>query len=197
MKALSLLLAIIPFLNSCNDNVIKPKEDSKSKIIIGESIESVKIGDDSLTVINKLGTPTRILDGDFNGFIYAYEEGDLKYTFVFISNDASLSLGVISISVESPYQKKTEDGIGIDSKRDYVLQNIGLPDTTKGEEPNLFDEYYYQTNTFVMQYFEDKIIRITMGLPKMVNKKSRTLSYLCKEIIIHSRIKKLWQNSSR
>ena len=138
-----------------------------SRIVFGKSIEGVFIGDDSLTVIKKLGQPTYIQDGDFNGYIFNYTEGKLNFTYLFVSNDPALGLGVIGITVEGSYQGKSKDSIGIGSERNFVQSKIGMPDTTEGEYPLIEDIYNYEKNSFGINYENYRILRISMGKPRL------------------------------
>ena len=163
-KILIFLYLVIFPLQGCKDNLTQYERDI-SPFIFGKSIEGVEIGDDSITVIQKLGKPTRIEDGDFNGYIFYYVEGRLANTFVAVSNDRALSLGVIGISVEGPYQGKSKDSIGIGSDRDFVISKLGVPDTTVGETP-IYDTYFYGKNIFEITYENQHALRIGMGESK-------------------------------
>jgi hypothetical protein len=174
MKFNSLVIIFLCFiffvLFSCKDIPNQPIENTDtSKIIFGKSIEGVFIGDDSLTVIQKLGQPTAIQDGDFNGYIFHYTEGKPKLAniYVFVSKDPNLGLGVIVITIESPYQGKSKDSIGIGSERNFVISKIGLPDTTQGEFPSIDDIYNYERNSFGINYANYLIHRISMGKPRL------------------------------
>ncbi|MFH1213852.1 MAG: T9SS type A sorting domain-containing protein [Candidatus Neomarinimicrobiota bacterium] len=141
-------------------------EPDTSRILWGQSIEHIEIGFDSLSVIKELGPPSYILDGDFNGYILCYDVGRLKYTFVTISKDPYFGLGVISVVVEGPYPGTTIEGVGINSERDFVINAIGNPDTTKNEgDPLFYDVYYYAKNRFVNNYEYNLIKRIVMNPP--------------------------------
>ena len=132
--------------------------DDDSRIIPGQSIESVRIGEDASTVIRKLGQPTQTFPGDFDGYIYAYEEGDFDLTLVTISNDRALGLGVIGVLVMDPYNGTTKDDIGVGLERDFVPSKIGPPDRVDGTS----DIYYYQRNDFYIDYRNQKIFAMAM-----------------------------------
>ena len=159
------ILFLIPLLFfSCKDNPVRTQDDSK--IILGESIEGVIIGDDSATVIKKLGVPTYIQEGDFNGIIFRYMNGPLSNTFITISYDSLFGFGTISVSLEGPYKGTTRDGIGMNSDRELVVKTIGASDTTEGEQPYITDIYFYPRSTFVFGYDNMHVQRIFMGKPR-------------------------------
>jgi hypothetical protein len=154
-------------LNCTNAKSPMESELEPPTIILGESISGVSIGDDSLSVIAKLGRPTSIAVGDFRGYILAYEKGEYALTYVIISNDPALGLGVRSIIVESPYKGVTEDGIGIGSELSFVISKIGKPNKTSEETP-ILDTYYYQKNNFCFSYDNGRVFKIIMMFPRRV-----------------------------
>jgi hypothetical protein len=164
-----ILFPLVLFLcDACKSSPTQSKDDSDtSSIIFGKSIEGIEIGDDSITVIRKLGQPTQILDGDFNGYILVYAEGILNYTNVFISNDLTLGLGVIVVSIDGPFQGRSKDSIGIGSERYFVISKIGTPDTTQGEPPVIDDIYNFKINSFSINYENERIHRISMSTPRL------------------------------
>jgi hypothetical protein len=132
------------------------------RIVVGESIARLRIGDTRCDVVRKVGEPTRILDGDMNGEIYVYENAPLSYTLVFISDDPSLGLGVNGVQIAGDFGGLTHDGIGIKSERSFVVERLGMPDTTDGGPPLLYDSYFFTANTFVFAYENQRILRISM-----------------------------------
>ncbi|MEI7905779.1 MAG: hypothetical protein WCI84_00330 [Bacteroidota bacterium] len=140
--------------------------EPQSQIVLGDNIEGVQIGDDSSTVVRKLGKPSYIGDGDMNGYIFQYTEGRLAYTFVTISKDPLFGLGTISVSLEGPYAGKTKDGIKIKCEREFVLGKIGVPDTSFAGSPLTYDIYYFNKNGFTFTYENQIVHRIIMSKPK-------------------------------
>jgi hypothetical protein len=146
----------------CN-NTNEPNESSPDPtIVFGESIAQVQIGDDSSLVVRKLGKPTGIGHPDFKGVILDYTEGIFSKTSVVVSHDPGSGLGVIAMSIDSPYTGKSKEGIGINSERDFVISKLGLPDTTTG-----YDIYYYPKNTFIITYAKQRIVKISMSNPRV------------------------------
>lgn len=113
-------------------------EVEKASILLGKSIDDVKLGDDSQTVINKLGDPDEIQYGDFAGFLYEYlnqDKTERRLMIVF-----SESSKVTSITVYKVYDGKTKDGIGIGVHRDSVSNLLGAPSSTYSGE-SIVDHY--------------------------------------------------------
>lgn len=165
IKIFFCLLIIV--LYACKENPVRSNNNiDTSKIIFGKSMEGIEIGNDSITVIQKLGKPSAIGIGDFKGYILEYTEGRLNYMSIIISNDNLLGLGVINVNVESPYQGKSKDSIGIDSDRNFVINRIGIPDTTYEEAPFIYDIYYYEKNSFHVTYKNYRVYRISMNKPR-------------------------------
>ena len=104
--------------------------------------------------------------GDFNGYIFRYDEGRLKHTDVFVSNDSVLGLGVIGVNIEGIYDGRSKDGIGIGSERDFVISKIRMPDTTQGVSSSIDDSYYYEKNRFGIHYENYQAFRISLATPK-------------------------------
>ncbi len=141
----------------------------KARIILGQSIEGVEIGDDSLTVINKLGEPDYVGEGDFDGYIFYYTKGSLSDTYVFISKDRALGLGVIGVHVEGTYRGKTKHGITVNSGRDFVINVLGTPSKTQENFPIVYDDYYYSKNIFGFEYYDKQVFLIFMTTPYKTN----------------------------
>ncbi len=113
-------------------------EVEEAMIILGKSIEGVKLGDDSQTVIDNLGEPDQIYWGDFEGFISEYlnqEKTEPKIKIHF-----SESSSVIYIEVYNVYDGKTKDGIGMGINRDSILKLLGSPIFTYSDGP-VIDKY--------------------------------------------------------
>ena len=161
-RALAISMAT-PNCSADENSFCRPFDvDDNARIIPGQSIEGIRIGEDSLTVIKKLGPPTYYMPADLNGYRFVYTEGNLKYTEVAISRDRSTGLGVIGVHAEMPYNGTTKEGISLASERDFVVSKIGQPDTT---EAISYDIYYYQRNDFLFVYEDQRVLRITMSNP--------------------------------
>lgn len=158
-----LILLFVSGFIACEDSGLPLEPDLT--IVFSESIARVRIGDKRADVVEKLGQPNRIVDGDFEGVIYYYTEGKQAFTFVGISDDPGLGLGVIGMSIEVPYQGRSKDSIGIGSERNFVISKLGVPDTTVGEPP-AHDTYFYEKNTFEIAYENQHVLRISMDKPK-------------------------------
>jgi hypothetical protein len=164
IKTACLIVATTFFLNCTNAESPIESEPESPRIILGESIEGVSIGDDSLSVIARLGRPTTILEGDFNGHIFVYDKGKHALTYVSISREPALGFGVISVRVEPPYQGITKDGIGIGSEHNFVISKIGQPDKIS-EGASIVDKYFYQKNNFGFVYYNERVHSIIMIIP--------------------------------
>ena len=158
------MVIAIFFLNCTNDKSPIESEPEQPRIILGESIEGVSIGDDSLSVITKLGQPTNIAIGDFAGYILIFSEGKHALTQVVISTDPALGLGVTSVSVKPPYQGITEDSIGLGSEHSFVISKIGEPNRVFGDNSSS-DAYYYEKNDFIFYYDNERVHAIGMVTP--------------------------------
>jgi hypothetical protein len=126
MKYAKILLTLFLALHiSCKES---PSENEKivgnGQLNINGSIDSVKIGDLPERVIELLGEPTSWIDGDFDGFGYGYDFGQV--TFWKIPVDTIYTATFIHIN--SNYEGETIDGIGMGSTRTDVLKYIRPPD---------------------------------------------------------------------
>lgn len=148
----------------------------KARIILGQSIEGVKIGDDSLTVINKLGIPDLVYDADLDGYVFAYSDEshsgfELYVTIIKNPQFIETTTAVISIEANVPYKGKTKEGIKIGMYRDIVLNLLGAPLRTDPGPPLIVDYYYieplpgYMKTGFWFTYDENKnVFRMQMML---------------------------------
>ena len=90
-------------------------EDDEARIIFGESIDNVEIGDNATAVRGKLGEPDEILRGDFAGKIFSYTQGKYNGIQMMIHDDDEK--GVVIVSIFPPYSGTTREGIGIGTSR--------------------------------------------------------------------------------
>jgi hypothetical protein len=148
--------ALALFLSACG--FFTDQGDPPPRIVWGEHIEGVHIGDDSAAVVRKLGKPTVIRGDDFEGGIFYYAE-DTKYNLmlVAVSKDRALGLGVIFLHVYEPYDGATKGGVGIGTPREITIKSIGQPDTTTiAPGGGIVDRYYFEKNTFGIEYRDNK-----------------------------------------
>lgn len=156
-------LLVLALTSSCtkSKSPVEAEPAPPMGIVWGESIEGVAIGDDSSSVVAKLGPPTSIAIGDFAGYTLFYEKGNLARTFVTISTDDKLILGVIGVTVTPPYKGATKSGIGLGSERNSVINQIGQPD----EIADYAEIYNYEKNEFHVRYDNGRVEAITMRWP--------------------------------
>lgn len=161
------VVIIIVLLYGCEDNSVQSEEDARINFQEG-TIEGVKTGDDTTTVIQKLGMPDWVGIGDLDGFIYNYEnQGQpgiavIMVTFMNKSSDSSSpDYRVISIWAQNSYEGKSREGIGINTLRADVNTILGEPKTTS-ETTDVY-EFSIQTtkiNIITFIYDQDQKIRI-------------------------------------
>lgn len=146
----------------------------KARIILGESIEGIKIGDDSLDVVNKLGMPDWIDYGDFEGYIFVYKLNREQVSLLvsIFKNHPLNPSGTIVLFIEATesYTGKTKEGAGMHLLKNEIRNLIGEP-TVSFEDSNGTDDYYYFPNTqpdtysvsFDFYYnLQDSLYRVTL-----------------------------------
>lgn len=133
----------------------------EARIVMGKSVDGVKVGDSTGTVVRKLGQPSSIILGDFPGFMYEYTQSEHAGMFVTISTDSSFGglVGVVYVKVVSPYSGTTKDGVGIGTSRDIARKFLGSPNSS-GDN---FDLYEFDKIAFSIIYDQTRIIRIEMN----------------------------------
>lgn len=142
----------------------------KARIILCRSIDEVKIGDDSLTVVNKLGKPDTIYYADLDGWIFAYiDDGNIhQRTYITLINNPifiSQSNAVISVEIGIPYTGKTKEGVGLGMNRDEVIKRLGEPTYTVPNRLPHYDYYNYEPiegyfkSNFLLSYDEDNVLK--------------------------------------
>ena len=162
----SLFLSVVAFLMGAGCNLFDTNgsaDEPAARIVFGESIEGLRIGDDSTTVVETLGAPDEMAQDDFNGDIFRYTEGELALTEVAVSRDSGLGLGVIDVRVSAPYGGRTKGGTGIGTPRGEVLEELGPPDIV--DASGRYATYLFEANAFVVEYRDEKIFLIIMGVP--------------------------------
>ncbi|REL39260.1 hypothetical protein DYD21_04720 [Rhodohalobacter sp. SW132] len=151
---------------SCSNPTDITDTDS-ARIVWGEHIEEVRIGDDSTTVVQKLGPPSYMIGGDFSGWTFYYtEDTDYHSMTIRISQDPALHPGVFSLEVWRPYDGTTEEGVGLEMRRKNALEYLPQPDSTQFRPGgDIFDSFFYEKNTFFTRYNEaEKMYMIGMGI---------------------------------
>lgn len=146
----------------------------KARIILGESIEGIKMGDDSLDVVNKLGMPDWIDYGDFDGYIFVYKLNREQVSLlVSIFKNHPLNPSgtiVLFIEVTESYTGKTKEGAGMNLLKSEIRNLIGDP-TASFEDSNGTDDYYYfpnpQPDTYSVSFDfyynqQDSLYRVTL-----------------------------------
>lgn len=127
-----IVFVIMLLILSCKDNPIENVEEPR--IILGESIEGIHIGDDTTAVIKKLGRPDWTRIGDYDGFSYEYENKNfpglsiLSVTFfnrIYGLSPADYRVAVMTVL--NSYNGKSKEGIGIGTKREFVKKILGEP----------------------------------------------------------------------
>ncbi|MFH1198114.1 MAG: T9SS type A sorting domain-containing protein [bacterium] len=107
-------------------------EVEKARIIMGKSIDGVKMGDDSDTVIDLLGEPDSGFIGNFDGFGYCYNDENLNnvltITFFDTSSNHTSEPTVVYIEPTQFYKGKTREGVKMGMLRDDVIRLLGEPD---------------------------------------------------------------------
>jgi len=122
-------LLLLPI--SCTD--LGP-ETNAGRIVWNTSIDRIAHGDDSLTVVRKLGPPSAINSGispgdapvAFNGCTLYYTSGSHAGLMIVIwRQPSSWGVGARYISAGPPYAGTTREGIGLGSTRDEVHRAFG------------------------------------------------------------------------
>ena len=137
-------------------------EDEEAEIVFGEHIEGIEIGDDSSEVARKLGPPPSQAYGDFDGWIFVYDEGRLERTEITIWRQTTPSPGVSEVSVYAPYEGKTKEGVGIGTPRNSALEKLGPPDASRETDEEIRDAYVFEGRRFVVAYRGGAVYAIHM-----------------------------------
>lgn len=165
---LFMMLFFIAILGGCEELIVVNGTEPTINFQEG-TIEGVKTGDDTTTVIQKLGKPDWIGLGDFDGFSFCYQDklqhGVAMIVVNFFNKISELNPGdyrVYSVSVSNNYDGKSEEGIGIGTLKFEVLKKLGSPDLV---EPDYnFEQYYIlrpdqRINVVSFQYNDDSTIK--------------------------------------
>ncbi len=130
--------------------------DEEARIIFGQSIDGVELGDSFAVVIEKLGEPSSIVLGACAWDIFEYGENDSLYMELVVMDDPQL--GVCAFSVAYLYDGKSADNIGIGSSRDDALDYLGQPDSSASAATGIADYYMFTSNQFIIHYAGDSTI---------------------------------------
>lgn len=122
------------------------------RIVWGESIEGVRLGDDSLSVIQRLGEPSSVGAEDYFFTSMYYFEGRLRETDVYLWKGQ-----VFNIRLIPPYKGQTQTGVGIGMSREDVLKRLGAPDRS----PAFYD---FGQSFWEVDYVDGIVSTIFVGL---------------------------------
>jgi hypothetical protein len=136
----------------------------QGRIVVNESIDGVKFGDDEVAVKQKLGEPSSIGIGDFPGVLYEYNAGKHAGMSIIIYSPTATPSGVFSISVSSPYQGTTMDGVGLGTARSLILQTYGQPSMHSQEDSTSWDRYEFGGFLFLLHYRNDVVESLGIGV---------------------------------
>ena len=153
-------LAFLQF-SGCSKGV-EPADEAR--IVLRESVDGVKFGDSEQTVVQKLGQPDDIAQGDFPGVTYEYNTGKYATMHVTIYSPGVLHSGVVYISVQSPYPGATKDGIGIGSPRESVRQILGQPDSHGESVDTTWDRYEDDAHVLLVNYRGEVVESLMLGV---------------------------------
>lgn len=148
-KIAVLVQLIVMFGVSCNESPTNnDAEIGNGRIVLNGSIDGIKIGDDTLSVIQKLGRPDYFADLDLDAFVWGYKvdnTGSLEIGFV--KNYPITSIySVFQLDARQGYEGKTIEGIGIGSSRDFVRSKLGN-ECVAVQGNNLNMDYYRKAKT--------------------------------------------------
>ena len=134
-KVIVVIILAIAFFYSCKDSIVENEDKNVGRINFQEgTIEGIKTGDDTTAVIKLLGKPDGIGMGDFDGYIYEYENknypGIYILTVTFFNKTLNQHPGeyrVGGVSVLNSYSGKSKEGIGLGSSKTDVVKIFGNP----------------------------------------------------------------------
>lgn len=139
MRRQHVLLIVLTFtliFSTCTDMGVPP--EPPPGIILGESIEGIHLGYTAAQVVEKLGPPVTTgwasgADRGWRTFYWgALEDGSTPLTVFFIGWTDEHEGPVDLIVVRKGYRGKSEEGLGIGSRRQNVLQVLGPPQKIAG-----------------------------------------------------------------
>jgi hypothetical protein len=151
---LYIALVGLPFLSGCSD---LGDPYTAPRVFVGEGFDGAKIGQTPPEVEGALGPPE--IYGVWDGFgaggpMTVYEHGPHGYLCVgfhnplFSAEDTTWGT-VYWMRVRSPYDGKTEKGIGLSSSQNEVRAAYGKPDSSYGIDS---DVYFFGKTQFYLGY---------------------------------------------
>ena len=161
LSSIAALTALLAAACQLADPIAEPQQEAR--LVFGEHIDGVRLGDDTTRVIQKLGRPDAVALGDFPGVEYAYTTGAHAGLRVAIWTDTGE--GVQLIEAASPYSGTTAEGVRIGSARDAVLRRVGQPDhSIEGASAgSVVDRYFFGMQTLALGYADGEVERIVMS----------------------------------
>lgn len=145
------LLVGLPACDSGEDPVppetlpaVECPEGFRSGIVFGGCIEGVEIGDDSATVVAKLGEPTRYCGLDFCDlptFFYSDLDDPRRRDSILVALDTNKLVG--SVFALNGYMGRTREGVGLGTPRSEALARLGIPTETRQDPGDIVDIYQF------------------------------------------------------
>ncbi|NWF88740.1 MAG: hypothetical protein HXY50_04670 [Ignavibacteriaceae bacterium] len=145
-KVIKVLIVITALTAGCEEIITEGGIEPTINFQEG-TIEGIKTGDDTTTVLQKLGRPDWIRSGDVDGFYYEYaDRRQLTQEMIsvfFMNRDYNHFPGdyrVAVINVLNNYDGKSKEGIRIGTLKYIVVKKLGNPDLV---QPDYNYEHYY------------------------------------------------------
>ena len=160
-KHIVLIVVVLALSNLSCHHATEPDPD-EGRIVINQSIDGIQFGDDTLTVIRKLGPPNRSYANGPEHVGFWYVQGPHATMFISINLNPTSHSGVEYIDITSPYAGKTSTGIALGSKRDEAWSKLGKPGSSEEYTLGWRDWYYSGTNQTLVEYQNDVLTRIRM-----------------------------------
>jgi len=148
IKLYKIFIILITFEIGCRELPVDAVlETERAGILLDGSIEGVRIGDDTLAVIQKLGKPDYFGDVSSNAFIWGYVNDSLDALEIsFVKNyPVELIYSVLHVDARVGYKGKTIDSVGIGSNKNLVRSKLG-PECVP-LNGSLFIDYYKSEET--------------------------------------------------
>ena len=131
----------------------RPQE---ARVVFGESINGVAIGDDSLSVVRELGNPSETGTDWRGGAVLRYTEGAHAGLEVALAPD-SAGGGVVRVSARAPYDGRSEEGVGLGSEQDEALGAWPQPERSHDLDSLRYDLYFFGDRFFGVEYAGDRV----------------------------------------
>jgi outer membrane protein assembly factor BamE (lipoprotein component of BamABCDE complex) len=173
-----ILIAVSLTILACS-NGVQP-DATLGRIVMYESVDGVALGEDTMSVIQKLGRPSSIGVGDFPGVVFEYHEGVHATMSVVIYNPSAIPSGVTSITVSSPYQGRTAEGVGLGMARDLVMATLGRPLTSFSADSCQHDRYTAGDDVFQISYRNGTAVSFNLSVSTGDGRPDSTLTWVAK-----------------